>query len=84
MLKYSTTLDWACSVTPNILDKVPSSRWEATESKLCIQMQIIRISITPIRNDSIILIKDNSNSIIFYFIQELCHRSKLKNVSEVF
>ena len=54
------------------------------ESKFCIQVHIIRFSITPIRNHLIILIKDCSNLIIFYFIQQLCHSSKLKNFLELF
>ena len=61
-----------------------SSRWEATESKFCIHVQIIRFSITPIRNHLIILIKDGSKLIIFYFIQQLRHSSELKNFSELF
>ena len=75
----------SCSVILNFLDKMASSRWEATESKLCIHVHIIRFSITPIRNHSIIVIKYDSNLlIIFYFIQQLCHSSKLKNFSEFF
>ena len=70
-LKYSTALHWACSVVLSFLGKMASSRWGATESKLCIQVHIISFSITPIRNHLIILIKDGSNLIIFYFIQQL-------------
>ena len=40
--------------------------------------------ITPIRNRSVIPIKDNSNLIVLYFIQELRHNSKLENFSESF
>ena len=54
------------------------------ESKFCIQVHIISFSITPIRNHSIILIKDGSNLIIFYYIQQLRHSSKLKSFSELF
>ena len=54
------------------------------ESKFCIQVHIIRFSITPIRNHLIILINHGSNLIIFYFIQQLRHSSKLKNFSELF
>ena len=54
------------------------------ESKFCIQVRIISFSITPIRNHLIILIKEGSNLIIFYFFQQLCHSSKLKNFSELF
>ena len=61
-----------------------SSRWEATESKFCIQVHIISFSITPIRNHLIILILDGSNLIIFYFIQQLRQSLKLKNFSELF
>ena len=39
---------------------------------------MIRFSITLIRNHSIVVIKDNSYLIIFYFIQQLRHSSKLK------
>ena len=46
------------------------------ESKFCIQVHI--------RNHLIILIKDGWNLIIFYFIQQLRHSSKLKNFSELF
>ena len=48
------------------------------ESKFCVQMHIISFSITQIRNHLIILIKDGSNLIIFYFIQQLRYSSKLK------
>ena len=54
------------------------------ESKFCIQVHIISSSITPIRNHLTILIKDGSNLIIFYFIQQLRHSSKLNNFSELF
>ena len=42
-LKYSRTLDCACSVILNFLDKMTSSRWQATNSKLCIQVYLILI-----------------------------------------
>ena len=54
------------------------------ESKFSIQMHIISFSITPIRNYLIILFKDGSNLIIFYYIQQLRHSSELKNFSELF
>ena len=54
------------------------------ESKFSIQVHIISFSITQIRNHLTILIKDGSNLIIFYYIQQLCHSSKLKNFSELF
>ena len=54
------------------------------ESKFCIQVPIIRFSITPTRNQLIVQIKDGSNLIIFYFIQQLRHSSKLKNFLELF
>ena len=54
------------------------------ESKFCVQVHIISFSVTPSRNHLIILIKDGSNLIIFYFIQQLHHASYLKNFSELF
>ena len=54
------------------------------KSKFCIQVHIISFSITPIRNHLIILIKDGSNLIISYYIQQLRHSSKLKKFSELF
>ena len=54
------------------------------ELKFCIQVHIISFSTTPIRNHLIILIKDGSNLIIFYYIKQLRHSSKLKSFSELF
>ena len=54
------------------------------ESKFCMQVHIINFSITPIRNHLIILIKDGSNLIIFYFVQQLRRSPKLKNFSKLF
>ena len=41
-LNYSKTLDCACSVILNFPDKMVSSRWQATDSKLSIELHIIR------------------------------------------
>ena len=49
-----------------------------------IQVHIIGFSITPIGNYLIILIEDGLNLIIFYFIQQLHHSSKLKIFLELF
>ena len=48
-VKYSTTLDCACSENPDFLGKVVSSRRQATDSKLCIELYFIKYYATSIR-----------------------------------
>ena len=64
-------------------------KWQVLDDELqsqkhCVQVQIIGFSVIPIRNHSIITIKDNSNLIALYFIQELRHNAKSENFSEPF
>ena len=47
--KYSTTLDCACSEIPNFLGKMVSSRRQATDSKLCVELYVIKYYATSIR-----------------------------------
>ena len=78
ILKYSITLYCACSVMLNFPNKMASSRWEATESKLCTEVQIIRFSVTPIKKRSIFPIKDNFNVVVLYFFSDYVITRNLK------
>ena len=58
------------------------SRQATIESRLYLHVYITRFFIATIRNLPVKPFKDNSNLIVFYFVQLLHHYSKLKAFSE--